>query len=290
VTSLGVYSEYYRLTSVAVCSPVFYEVTDPINQRQAEEYRLPNPVSVATLLEEHAEAVRILRKYVREVIEVLPVPGLPYMFNIRDASFTVGDVFVYSRMGRAIRKPEPERLATALAETVTGVYLTEGTIEGGDVILDDTRVLVGISERTNGAGFESLRNRLGTSATGQFEAVPVPLASGVLHLDTALGLLEGVAIVCPEMLALSPARLRSLLGERAVVEVSTAEAKAFPTNLLSLDTRHAVMAAGNDRVADRLRGLGWDIEEIPMAEHHRIGGSIRCMSLPLSREGGIRTS
>ena len=287
---MSVYSEYGRLTSVAVCSPKFYETTAPINQRQVREYQRPESVSVAALQGEHAGALQVMRKYVRYVIDVPPVPGLPYMFNIRDACFVVGDVFMQARMGRAVRASEPEHVAAALAATVTGAHLNEGAIEGGDVIVAGRRVLVGVSERTNELGLESLKRYLEAATAEPMEVVPIPLASGVLHLDTALGLLESVAIVCSDMLAVSRTALSEILGRRTILEVSLAEADWFPTNLLSLDTRHVILAAGNDRIASVLRGLGWEVEEIPMSEHHRIGGSIRCMTLPLARDGGLEAS
>ena len=65
-------------------------------------------------------------------------------------------------------------------------YITEGTIEGGDVMMVGDHYYVGLSRRTNEAGFENFRRILekyGMTAT----AVPV---RGVLHLKTGVNYLE----------------------------------------------------------------------------------------------------
>lgn len=65
-------------------------------------------------------------------------------------------------------------------------YITEGTIEGGDVMMVGDHYYVGLSRRTNEAGFENFRRILekyGMTAT----AVPV---CGVLHLKTGVDYLS----------------------------------------------------------------------------------------------------
>ena len=65
-------------------------------------------------------------------------------------------------------------------------YITEGTIEGGDVMMVGDHYYVGLSRRTNEAGFENFRRILekyGMTAT----AVPV---RGVLHLKTGVDYLS----------------------------------------------------------------------------------------------------
>ena len=82
------------------------------------------------------------------------------------------------------------------------VRLTEGFVEGGDVLVDGDAgpvgtVLCGVGERTDRAGAAALAGLLPDGV----ELRTVPLADGVLHLDTAVGLAPGLAFVWRDGLA-----------------------------------------------------------------------------------------
>jgi N-dimethylarginine dimethylaminohydrolase len=161
------------------------------------------------------------------------------------------------------------------------VRLSEGFVEGGDVLVDRDTVLCGVGERTDHAGATALGLLLPDGVALQ----AVPLAEGVLHLDTAVGLAPGLAFVWRDGLAEPDDVVRYLETRGEVLEVDVEEARGFATNFLMLGPTVALIPAGVPRVAALFAARGIEAVELAFDEHHRSGGSIRCATLPLRRTG-----
>ncbi len=159
------------------------------------------------------------------------------------------------------------------------VRLGEGFVEGGDVLVDGATVLCGVGERTDRAGAAALERALPDG----FALRAVPLADGVLHLDTAVGLAPGLALVWRDGLAEPDAAVRYLESRGEVVSLDAEEARGFATNFLMLGPSAALLPAGVPRIAELFAARGIEPVEVPFDEHHRSGGSIRCATMPLRR-------
>jgi N-dimethylarginine dimethylaminohydrolase len=229
-------------------------------------------------------AVSILRAEGVDIVEIDPDPALPYQFNIRDAVFVVANRLFLARMRRSIRAAEPAHAARHVAELGAN-HLDGGTIEGGDVLVDDPFVFVGLSDRTSRPGVASLARQLKSEG---LEVVAVPLTRGTLHLDTVLCCMPDRYLVDARRLA-TPADTLTVLGRRRPCHVvDPAEAENFATNVLLINEETVLAASGNARLASTLRSDGFRVIEVDMRAHHRIGGSVRCMTAPLRREPKVR--
>jgi len=274
-------SESGRLRRVALAAPEFYRQTTPINRRQERE-SAGRPVDRDVLLAEHGRLRRALKDEGVDVVDIDPHPEMPYLLNIRDAAVVVDSALMPCVMGEPLRRDEPSWVVEQLGGTRLGssAQEEEWSIEGGDVFQVGGALLVGISQRTTAKGVVSY-----LAATGK-EAYPVELADGVLHLDTAFNVVDHLALVAEGAIR-DPASLRaqlSRLGVLEIVDLDPEDADELGANFLCLDEQRVLIAETCEGVREALRGRGIDSVGVPMSEHHRVGGSVRCATLVLERD------
>lgn len=275
---MRVESEDGRLIAVGVASPALFHVTSPINARQTFEFS-QEPIDHVALISEHMSLVAALRKHGVRVVEIEPHPLLPYILNVRDSLVVVGNHLVGAAMGRSVRHAEPFWIAPQLGAQASVRFIETGRLEGGDVLVLDRVCFVGISERTDPTG----AGRLAEITARQ--AVLVLLEPGVLHLDTVLNVIGDVVVLAPELIGDAGRVIDELAvhGIRDVIEVSSQQAWELEPNFLALDPQTVLLGEGSVLVASALESRGLRVIRVPMDQHHRIGGSVRCATLPLDR-------
>lgn len=118
-------------------------------------------------------------------VAVLPADErFPDGHFVEDPFVVFRDLAFHCRSGAPARQGEGESLKPRLADLRIVDPPDGAHIDGGDVLFCADRVLVGISQRTNHAGYSALRTALQTVQTDiRVEAVPF---SGVLHLKSGL--------------------------------------------------------------------------------------------------------
>ena len=134
----------------------------------------------------------------------LTVTVLPADERFPDGHFVEDPFVIYRglafqcRSGAPSRQGEGESLKSSLGDLRIVDAPADAHIDGGDVLFCSDRVLVGISERTNLAGYRALREALRT-VQADIGVEPVPF-SGVLHLKSGLTeLAPGVLIHDPAL-------------------------------------------------------------------------------------------
>ncbi|MFB8005801.1 dimethylarginine dimethylaminohydrolase family protein [Nocardia sp. NPDC056000] len=217
-------------------------------------------------------------------------------FFVRDPWFTVGDHVIEGVLQFPHRRMEvlPSRdllLERVMPSPAHYVSLLQPGIaplgdpgpgpflEGGDVLVLGTQILVGCSGMaTNEIGHRWLAKYLEPFG---FTVLPVRLPSHVLHLDCAIGLVrEGLLIACRDRL---PDGLPAPLREWEVIEVSEDEAAAMATNGLPIDSSTYITDPEFDRVGSELQARGITVEYIDFSVSRLFGGAFRCSTQPLLR-------
>ncbi len=184
-----------------------YAVTPPVLRQLAD---LAPPVLAATLVEgirlapEAADAGR------RQFFSLNPVPN--YFFQ-RDPQVVMGNRVVISSMANDAREREPLLARTFLGRhpafaDVAAVFEIDvppsgapqhdpgfpyPTLEGGDVLVVSPEiVLVGLSERTNRRGVETLAEylRLEETSFRHMIVVELPRKRSYMHLDTVFTIID----------------------------------------------------------------------------------------------------
>jgi len=282
-----VHSETGRLLSVVIGYPDTWVMADPINKKhQIYHEDHPERPTRERLGPEFDRFRSALELCGVEVIQPVPVDGVPDQLTPRDIGFVVGDTFVVASMSTDCRREEWQGIRSVL-DTIPDSDLVRApanvVIEGGDVILDRGVLFVGHGQRTTLSGVEFLRDRFGD----RYEVVPVPLADedhkDVLHLDCAfVPVGQGHALIYPEGIRDIPDAVRD---RYEWIEVDDDEQHHLFTNVLSIAPDRVITRDCALRINERLRGIGLDTVELAFDETPKCGGSFRCASLPLRREG-----
>jgi glycine amidinotransferase len=152
-------------------------------------------------------------------------------------------------------------------------------LEGGDCLVLDDEVLVGVGSRgSNAMGADWLQKTLGESR----RVTQVALSADFPHLDLALGFVRpGLGIVCREAL---PQGLPHSLKRWEWLEISRDDALvAMAANGMPLDARRYLLPAQAHRVAHELTVRGCAVTPLPFDTVTAFKGGLRCWSHPLAR-------
>src|SRR5699024_4245871 len=164
--------------------PTFMEIREVINEVQAS-YAAEN-IDKTVAVNQHEGFVRTLKDEGVNVIQLRPDENLNEQVFTRDIGFTVDRHLFVSNMEKDLRKPETERLKQWLRDQeIPYQQLTAAPIEGGDVIVDEQTLWIGISDRTNKDAAKELQEKL-----PDFEVNQIPIREDVLHLDCTFNLLN----------------------------------------------------------------------------------------------------
>ncbi len=241
---------------------------------------------LAAVLE--SRGVQVLRPYSIGVNQVFT----------RDIGLVVGRTFVLTHLVEE-RRPEQRGLEEVLKlASDPAVKVPESVrMEGGDIMPMDGELWVGYSQepdfslyktaRTNALALDWLRT--------QFPGVPVrgfelnksdqDARKGALHLDCCLFVASGGhAIFHPaglkreEDISWIRSRFRGKL-----LEINAEEMFQMQSNLISINPHTLISGAGFDRVNHQLRTWGYEVIEVPFRETAKMGGLLRCTTLPLRR-------
>jgi N-dimethylarginine dimethylaminohydrolase len=244
---------------------------------------------------EHAAFVTLLTESGIEVLDeddYTPVPThlLDAVF-VYDPAIVTDAGAIVAQPGKTLRRGEEEAMRRVFGEIgvpILGAVDGAATMDGGDTLwLDHDTLCVGISYRTNEAAVEQLRVLLGPHGV---TVVPLPLVhwhgpAECLHLLSLISpVADDLAVVYPPLL---PIPLVRLLDERGIRWIAVPDAE-FPTlgcNVLAVNPRDVIMAAGNPVTAANLRAAGCRVREYQGAEIslNREGGPT-CLTRPILRD------
>jgi N-dimethylarginine dimethylaminohydrolase len=141
------------------------------------------PYSPAKVRAQQDALISVLRERGTEVVILPETPGCSTQHYPRDIGFVIDDILFAARLNSAHRLPETDALADLTAAMPNLTQLAAGTIEGGDVMLHDGCVLVGLSEETSPDGAGALQAALAQHHIDR-EVTPARFATdGIVHLD-----------------------------------------------------------------------------------------------------------
>jgi N-dimethylarginine dimethylaminohydrolase len=253
----------------------------PVLARQKTTSRWA-PYTPAKVREQQHALITVLRERGTHVVLLADASGCTTQHYPRDIGFVIDDVLFAARLNSTHRLPE----TTALNDPTTAIpkpaTLSAGTIEGGDVMLHDRCVLVGLSEETSRDGITALQTALGEHHIDR-EVVPVRFAtSGIVHLDDHFNIVApGTALIHRSVF---PAQQISWFDSRFdLIDVTDQEALAVQVNVLPIAPGVIVATDGSDRITAELTARGIEVIHVDYSEVTRIPGSLRCTTLPLLR-------
>jgi len=282
LSTRGCHSETGRLRKVVMCPPTYFQITQPINMIQLmwSYDGLPRPEPWIMEIQ-HSRFVKLLREYGVEVELLPPVSGLPFQHATRDVGTVIGDTIVLANLRPPSRRLEAEITRPILEKSGLRVLVPDkGYVEGGDLVVDNGKLWVGIGGRTNEAGAEWLDKTFGR----EYEVILLHFDPWLMHLDTVFGALSGGHALVYED-AFDPASLsRIRAAYPSIISLTKEEQKTGGANVLPIDPQTIITIQENAAVNEKLRELGFEVVTVPYSEVIKTGGSVRCDTLPVERD------
>jgi len=225
---------------------------------------------LALMLAQHAAYAATLRA-LGLAIEVLdPLPGFPDAYFVEDVAVIVPELAVIARPGASERREETGPIIPVLASHREVARLeAPATLDGGDVLVVDREVFVGLSARTNAEGAAQLGRLL---EPHRYRTRTVPVGAG-LHLKSSVSWLGGETLLVSERFANAP----ELRGYRCIA-VDAGDEAACNTLLVN---GTLLVPAGFAAARRKVEQAGLPIVELDVSEARKMDGGLSCMSLRL---------
>ncbi len=220
------------------------------------------------ILTQHAAYVAALRSLGLEVTVLDPVTGYPDAYFTEDVAILTPEVAVITRPGAPTRRGEIDFIETALPKSRPLARIQPpGTLEGGDVLIVERQLFVGVSARTNRSGADQLGQIL---AAYGYAYAPIPVPAG-LHLKSSVSyVIENTLLVSPALAA-----CREFNAFNKLI-VPPNEAPAANTILVN---GSLLVPQGYPLAYRILQTLDIPLIPLNMTEIQKMDGGLTCLSL-----------
>ena len=299
-----IYSETGRLRKVVLgiadhIGPT-PRIEDCYDAKSRESVQLGIYPQEADLINEMEAFRAILEKYDVEVLRPKNIEDLNQVFA-RDISFAMEDKFILPNIIED-REQEAEGIKKIRASIHEDHYLEfrDGVYaEGGDVMPYRNYLFVGYSNDEEREEFKTARtNEKALARLGEIfpdrevkgfrlNKSDIDPREGVLHLDCCfqpIGTHE--AIIYPEGFKYQEDIdfLFELIGKENLIEVDKEEFYRMFPNVFSISPEVIVSNKSFVRLNEELRKRGYTVEEVPYDEVSKMGGLLRCSTMPIIRD------
>lgn len=224
------------------------------------------PVDVERAREQWRGYVAALEAAGWPTVEVEGDDSLPDSVFVEDAVVMFGDLAVVTNPLQPARNPETVAAEKKVRELgfETGT-ITEGNLDGGDVLKVGRQVYVGLTGTTDAAAAAQLAGILEPRGWTVTE-VPVTKA---LHLKSAITALPDGTVIGYGPVVDDPSVFPSYL-----------EVPEEPgAHVVVLDDHTVLMSSRAPRTAEMFRARGLDVVAVDIAEFEKLEGCVTCLSV-----------
>jgi dimethylargininase len=204
------------------------------------------------------------------LVTVLPADeSLPDAVFVEDTAVMLADCAVVTNPGAPSRQQETTAIRTELARHRPHLAFIsgEGRLDGGDVMVIDRTLYIGLSARTNPEGAGQLAR---IAKRHGYRSIPVPLDT-MLHLKTGVNHLDGdIILVTGEFVE----RQEFRKFDRIVVP----REEAYAANSLWLNGR-VLVHGGFPHTREMIASRGFPILEVDVSEFRKLDGGLSCLSI-----------
>lgn len=272
--------ETSTLKRVLTCPPTFLKKAAPINEISKLH---PEPLNSELLASEYQRVLDAYEEAGVKVEKLTPDASMTNSIFARDFGGCVKEGYILGRFKKELRFPERKAYEDKMKEL--GIpkiaEVEDGYFEGGDfAFLRENVIAVGMLDRTDEKGFETIKNALEPLG---YEVHPVSADPRYLHLDMCFNLVdENLAVAYLDGL---PDDFKALLKRLEIEVIEVPEDSIFHhgCNLESLGDHRVLSLKQNAEVNQKLREHGMDVIELDVVETLKAGGGPHCMTFPLAR-------
>lgn len=224
-------------------------------------------------LSAHNAYVKALRSTGADVIVEPPLEEYPDSVFVEDPALCIMGKAIILRPGADTRFGEREAAKVALSKVLGSENVIElpegGVVDGGDILVTKTEVLVGLSERTDTQGVDNLRPIIEKMGL-KLRVLNTP--SHILHFKTGCGILDDETIFAVKDLCDCFEGYRVIqcpLGEEPAANIIRFNDKVF-------------CADGFPKTLGLLTQHGYNVVALDNTEAAKIDGGLSCLSLRFS--------
>jgi dimethylargininase len=229
------------------------------------EHPLHHTVSLKKARKQHAKYCETLAELGLEIIRVSRDDMHPDSCFVEDNAVVENGKALICRMAKESRRGEQPGVVAALKENMPIKWATEpATIEGGDVVHVEGRLICGISDRTNYEGVAQMQDWLDVPVTTIFDPTIMHLKSYVTYLGKGI-------IITTEKYSKHPA----LEGFNILIPPYEDE---YAADTLAVgDT--VLMAEGYETAQTMVKEIGFDVISMNVSEIQKCDGALTCLSI-----------
>jgi dimethylargininase len=246
-----------------------------INGLRTVERGLPD---IGMFRDEHKAYIRALERAGLTVTMLNPLEAFPDSVFIEDTALCLPQGDIILRPGAPSRTDEAEATATALSSfnRQTRHIAKAGYVDGGDILVTDSMILIGLSHRTDMAGAEALK---GVLSNWGYHVLTVHTPENVLHLKSDCCVLDSETVLATSRLSGA-----ECFNSFRVLTVPRGEEAA--ANSIRINDR-VLVSAGFPATADLIAHENYEVELVPTSQAALLDGGLSCLSL---RFGWIQQS
>jgi dimethylargininase len=219
---------------------------------------------------EHELYVQALQEAGLTVDVLPPLEAFPDSCFVEDPAFCLPEGAIQLRPGAASRAGEGAEIRAALESRFGKVVELPGTghVDGGDVLMLDDVILIGLSARTDREGAEAFAGLLGKWG---YKAEVCETPEGVLHFKTACSTLGDGVILATKVMADS-----GFFGDREIVVVP--EGEDYAANVIRVNDV-VMVPEGYPKTLAAIEAAGFTTVVLPTHEARKVDGGLSCLSL-----------
>ena len=229
------------------------------------------PIDIDIARAQHSEYIRVLSDLGCKVTELPEEPDLPDSVFIEDTAFILPEVAVITRPGARSRLAEIDSVTKNLAALHSIVKMEPpATLDGGDVLVMNKNIFVGLSTRSNQDAIEQLEEVLDPF---DYRVMGVEI-NGCLHLKSAVTRVDEKTLLINKNWVDNHPFLYFKW-----IEVDDSEplaANCLPVN------GEIIYPAGFPKTQERLEREGYPIRTVAIDELAKAEGAVTCCSLIIS--------
>ena len=192
--------------------------------------------------------------------------AMPDCVFVEDTVVMFGDLAVITNPRQPARNPEIVAVQRTIDELgLESTAITDGTLDGGDVLKVGSQVYVGLSGTTNAAAIAQLGRIL---APRGYTVTPVPMTRA-LHLKSAVTALPDGTIIGYAPVVDDPGLFPSFV----------AVAEEPGSHVVILDEDLLLMSSAAPSTAASFEDRGYRLELVDVSEYEKLEGCVTCLSV-----------
>ena len=231
------------------------------------------PIDMDVARAQHHQYVQALKELGCDVVELRAEADLPDSVFVEDTAFILPEVAVITRPGADSRKPETESIVRTLTPHIKLVYVREpATVDGGDVLVLDKQIYVGLSTRSNQEAIDQLNRLLGEYG---YRVTGVQMHD-CLHLKTAISRVDDKTLLINK----NWVDTHHFTGFKCI-EIDPSE--PFAANCLPIGDS-IIFPTVFPKTCAKLKAEGYKMRTVDVSELAKAEGAVTCCSLILPRE------